>query len=260
MTAAVSAAAARATRAGAGPAIASAIGDRDPRRDRQPAVPTRSRRAGAAGLGGRQRSRDRQDRPAGEHVGDDQRLDGLASCRGRRRLVAMRAMARISAVAPNAPTRGSLRISRRRALVDVRADRVGDVGEAVLVQRAGDQDGDGDREERGGERREDLVGGGSRAGGGARRRAGRRAGRPTPRGSGPGRGGGGTGRRVRKASAVLTARARRSAGRRPRGRRRGCARRRGRGPRSGGRRCPGSRSRSTCPRGTLTSRKFAAPG
>ena len=71
--------------------------------------------AGAAGLGGRQRVRDGQDRPAGEDVGDDQRLARRRRCRAAATVVAIRPMARISASAPNAPTRGSLRISSRRA-------------------------------------------------------------------------------------------------------------------------------------------------
>ena len=236
------------------PAIAVAIA----RRGRAHA----QQRAGAAGLGGR-RARARR--------------AGSPSARGRGRRSASRTASSVSSAATLVAIRRDGEDQRERAeradarvLEDleaafvgrVRADRVGDVGEAVLVQRAGDEHRGGDREQRGRERREDLVGGGAGGGRERRRRAGRRAGSRPRRGSGPGRAGSGTGRRVRKASAVLTTRARRSAGR--------CA-----SSRTAIRMWSASRPRSSvgrtamparaqpldaCPRGTLTRRKFAAPG
>ena len=112
------------------------------------------------------------------------------------------ATASTSASAPNAPTRGSRRISSRRARLDVGADGVGDVGEAVLVQRAGDEGGGGDREQRRRQGREGEIGERPHAGGDA---ADEQAddGEPLrrPR-SATASAGAGTGSRVRKASAV----------------------------------------------------------
>ena len=173
-------------------------------------------------------------------------------------LVAISARLRISAVAPNAPTRGSLRISRRRCAVDVRADGVGDVREAVLVQGARDR----------GWRRRSRAGSPGAAGGAGRRRrgwrprrrrrAGRRAGRPARRGSGPGSGGvrdrqpREEGERGPHRAAISRSASSRTATRM-------CS---ASSPRSsvGRTAMPCVRSRSTVPAGTLTRRKFAAPG